>query len=174
MTLNQLEPQVEFEPLTTPASLAAVRTIAAEIWPQTFAPLLSPEQIPYMMNMMYAPEVMERELESGYHFELLKVDGRTAGYISYSAYEGHPDTAKLHKVYLLAEFHGRGLGQRMLDRAQQRCRELGFKSIMLAVNKGNERAMRAYRRNGFTIAEAVKVPIGGGFFMDDYLMRKAL
>ena len=30
MTLNQLEPQVEFEPLTTPASLAAVRTIAAE------------------------------------------------------------------------------------------------------------------------------------------------
>ena len=166
--------KVEFEQLTTPESLAAVRTIAREIWPRTFAPILSPEQIDYMMKMMYAPEVMERELASGYHFELVKVNGEAAGYISYSLYDGHPGTAKLHKVYLLSRFHGLGLGQQMLDQAQRQCRELGCRSIILAVNKHNDRAIRAYKRNGFAVADSVRNPIGGGFFMDDYIMRKPL
>ena len=165
---------ISFRILDTPESLSAVRAIAEVIWPVTFAPILSPEQIAYMMNMMYAPEVMERELASGYHFEILQVDGKDAGYISYSPYEGHPDTAKLHKVYLLGEYHGRGLGQVMLEHAQEQCRKLGFAYIVLNVNKYNERAIKAYRRNGFETAESVKNPIGNGFFMDDFVMKKKL
>ena len=165
---------ISFRNLDTPESLSAVRAIAEVIWPVTFAPILSQEQIEYMMNMMYAPEVMERELASGYHFEILQVNGKDAGYISYSPYEGHPDTAKLHKVYLLGEYHGRGLGQVMLDHAQEQCRKLGFAYVVLNVNKHNERAIKAYKRNGFEIAESVKNPIGNGFFMDDFVMKKKL
>ncbi len=166
--------KTEFEELTTPESLQTVRDIASVIWPETFAEILSPEQIRYMMKMMYAPEVMEKELASGYHFEVLKADGVPAGYIVYSPYEKHPGTAKLHKVYLLSNYHGQGLGQKMLEQAQSRCRELGFSCILLTVNKKNERAIRAYQRNGFRTAESVKVPIGQGFFMDDYIMQKDL
>lgn len=165
---------ISFRILDTPESLSAVRTIAEVIWPVTFAPILSQKQIEYMMNMMYAPEVMERELASGYRFEILQAAGKDAGYISYSPYEGHPDTAKLHKVYLLQEYHGQGLGQVMLDHAQEQCRKLGFSYIVLNVNKYNDRAIKAYKRNGFEIAESVKNPIGNGFFMDDYVMKKKL
>ena len=62
-----------------------------------------------MMKMMYAPEVMEKELASGVHFRVARVDGVPAGYTSWAAYT-LPGTAKLHKVYLLQEFQGRGIG----------------------------------------------------------------
>ena len=164
---------ITFEELTTPESLARVRAISDVIWPETFAEILSPEQIRYMMKMMYAPEVMERELADGHHFELVLVDGRDAGYIVCSAY-AEPGTAKLHKVYLLSQYHGRGVGQRMLAHACDRCRALGFTSVLLAVNKRNVRAQKAYLRFGFVNEKAVKCDIGNGFFMDDYLMRKTL
>jgi len=164
--------EIEFETLSTPESLAAIREVAAEVWPRTFADILSAEQIKYMMKMMYAPEVMEKELTDGMHFELLKIAGQPAGYIVYSAYDKIPGAAKLHKVYLKHQFHGAGIGQKMLDHAQEQCRKQNFKCVILAVNKHNERAIKAYKRNGFATIESVCVDIGNGFFMDDYIMRK--
>ena len=167
------EHSTRFVELTTPESLAVVRGIAAEIWPETFRAILPPEQIPYMMKMMYAPEVMERELASGFHFDALYVDDAPAGYVSYSKYD-LPGVAKLHKVYLLSRFHGQGYGTLMLKHAFRRCRELGFAKVRLNVNKHNTRAIAAYERNGFVRVESVKIDIGGGFFMDDFIMEKTL
>ena len=161
-----------FLTLETPESLQIVRDIAAEVWPKTFAPILPPEQIPYMMRMMYAPEVMERELREGYKFAALVVDGVPSGYISWSPYCG--DTAKLHKVYLLTSCHGKGFGRMMLDYASDVCRAAGFRRLRLNVNKHNERAIAVYLKNGFETVESVKNDIGGGFFMDDYVMEKRL
>ncbi|MBE6369395.1 MAG: GNAT family N-acetyltransferase [Lentisphaerae bacterium] len=165
---------ITFEELTTEASLQAIRDVAAEVWPRTFKEILSPEQIEYMMEMMYAPQVMNKELAEGVHFELVRADHAPAGYIVYSAYGSDRRVAKLHKVYLLHKFHSQGIGQQMLDHAQEQCRQLGFTSVVLAVNKQNSRAIKAYQRNGFTIYDSVCNPIGSGFFMDDYLMKKAL
>ena len=159
--------------LKTPESLQTIRDIAASIWPETFREILSPEQIRYMMEMMYAPHVMEKELTSGYHFEVLAADGVPSGYISYSAYHS-PDTAKLHKVYLLSSCHGKGIGSLMLRHAENQTRKLGFSKLQLNVNKHNTRAIRAYERNGFTRIDSVKIDIGNGFFMDDYVMAKNL
>ena len=165
--------KVTFAELTDPASLEIVRRIADDVWPKTFREILSPEQIVYMMKMMYAPEVMEKELASGVHFRVARVDGVPAGYTSWAAYT-IPGTAKLHKVYLLQEFQGRGIGSAMLADAAEQARRAGFTRLRLNVNKHNERARRAYFRNGFTDVEAVKIDIGGGFFMDDFVMEKAL
>ena len=77
-------------------------------------------------------------------------------------------------MYLLSKFHGQGYGTLMLEHACARCRELGFDRVRLNVNKHNSRAIAAYERNGFVRVEAVKIDIGGGFFMDDYIMEKAL
>lgn len=165
--------EITFEELRTPEALVRVRNITDVIWPETFKDILSPEQIRYMMQMMYAPEVMAKELVDGFHFDMVLADGRDAGYVVYSAY-GDDGTAKLHKVYLLKEFHHQGIGQKMLEYACSRCREQGFTSVLLAVNKQNLPAQKAYLRHGFVMEKAVKCDIGHGFFMDDYLMRKAL
>ena len=108
------------------------------------------------------------------NLEIICINDEPSGYISYSGYPRTPGTAKLHKVYLLPGFHSRGIGQQMLDHAQEQCRKLGFQYILLTVNKHNDRAIKAYCRNGFTKVKEACVPIGQGFFMDDYIMKKAL
>ena len=165
---------IEFEKLLTADALEELRKVAFQVWPQTFKSILSQEQIEYMMLMMYAPEVLQKELTGGMTFELIKIDGTPSGYVAYSIYPDQPETLKLHKVYLLKSFHSLGIGQKMLDHVQKQCRELGCKNILLTVNKHNERAIRAYKRNGFVITRSAYTPIGHGFFMDDYIMEKCI
>jgi ribosomal protein S18 acetylase RimI-like enzyme len=163
----------EFEKLTTKSSLQIIRDIAADIWPKTFASILSKEQISYMMQMMYAPSVMEKELDDGFNFEIIKINDRPAGYFSWSKYE-LPQTAKLHKLYLLEQFHGQGIGSKMLDQVAMRAKNAGFVKLRLNVNKYNAKAIKAYQRNNFVTVESVKIDIGNGFFMYDFVMEKEL
>jgi len=95
---------MEVRQITDPAKLRIIREIADRAWPDTYAAILSPEQIAYMMEMMYAPEVLAAELARGYIFEVLYVDGPPAGYAVHSRYEARPDSAKLHKIYLLGDY----------------------------------------------------------------------
>ena len=62
----------------------------------------------------------------------------------------------------------------MLDYVSDVWRAEGFEKLRLNVNKHNERAISVYLRNGFESVESVKNDIGGGFFMDDYVMEKRL
>ena len=156
--------------IQTAGELSRVRAIADDVWPKTFREILFPEQIVYMMKMMYAPDVMEHELVSGYSFELLIVDGKDAGYMVYAPYD-EPGTMKLHKLYLLEEYQGKGYGQKMLQHVIEAAEDRGFSSVILAVNKQNLKAQKAYERFGFVQYKSVQIDIGNGFIMDDYWLR---
>lgn len=161
------ETMTEFVRLETAESLSRVRAVADDVWPKTFREILSEEQIRYMMKMMYSPEVMERELSNGYHFEMLLIDGKDAGYMVYAPCEGGT-RVKLHKLYLLEAYQGKGFGQLMLSHVKEETVRLGCRELMLAVNKQNLKALKAYKRAGFELEKSVKIDIGGGFYMDDY------
>ena len=162
-----------FVSLRSAEALARVRAIADDVWPKTFREILSPEQIVYMMKMMYAPDVMEKELANGFLFDLLVVDGCDAGYMVYAPHDA-PGTMKLHKLYLLEEFQGKGYGQKMLRHVADTARKSGFRSLILAVNKQNVKARKAYERFGFNQYKSVQIDIGNGFIMDDYWLRYEL
>jgi hypothetical protein len=49
--------------------------------------------------------------------------------------------------------------------------EYGFDKICLTVNKRNAGAVAAYHKMGFETVDSVNTDIGGGFFMDDYVME---
>ena len=57
--------EIAFEELTTVEALEILRRVAFKVWPQTFESILSKEQIEYMMDMMYAPSVLDRSLPPG-------------------------------------------------------------------------------------------------------------
>jgi len=80
---------------------------------------------------------------------------------------------KLHKLYLLAEMHGRGLGSRLLQHVEQEI-QAGQVPADSFREQTQHPAIAVYRRNGFVIAESVITDIGGGFVMDDYVMAKEL
>ena len=154
--------------------LKLVRKVADIVWPVTFKEILSPEQIDYMMEMMYAAKVMDKEFDEGIHFYGV-FDGTDAvGYLIWGHYDGAPQTAKLHKCYLLTDYQGKGIGSMMLQTAKAFAREAGYKHLRLNVNRQNAKAIKAYVRNDFKTIETVDNPIGNGFYMNDYVMETDL
>ena len=154
------------------ADLAMVTALAKRIWPVVYAEIISREQIAYMLNMMYVPEVLARELRDGIRFDLLYVNGEPVGFAAY----GPPSHGKLklHKLYLLPEFHGRGCGSQLLQHVIVQARQINCSTVVLNVNKHNQQAIRAYHRNGFQVAASVVNAIGNGFVMDDFVMELEL
>ncbi len=151
--------------------LGLVRQVADVVWPITFREILSPEQIDYMMEMMYAPSVMEREFDEGVQFHGVFDGDKAVGYLIWGRYANAPETAKLHKCYLLSDYQGKGLGSMMLQTAKALARQAGYRHLRLNVNRQNEKAIKAYVRNGFKVVEEVDNPIGHGFFMNDFVME---
>jgi ribosomal protein S18 acetylase RimI-like enzyme len=168
-------PAMERTPRTrvaaTDADLATVAELAGRIWRAHFPSILSAGQIEYMLAWMYGAAQLREEVARGVVYELLLDEDRPFGYC---AYEELPGELRLHKLYLEVADHGRGLGSFALRHVEDEARSRGLGRVVLGVNKSNEKALRAYRRNGYAIREAVKKDIGGGFFMDDFIMEKVL
>jgi len=180
--------------------LPVISRLAGVIWRACYPGIIATAQIDYMLARMYALDATREEIHShGIHYKLLFVGGKPAGFASYgptgqatdadnksASMVGTPrcpesfrgtaqravPTVKLHKLYLLPELQGRGLGSRLLRHCEQEVRAAGARLLILSVNKRNAKASAVYQRNGFVIAESVVTDIGGGFVMDDYIMAK--
>ncbi len=154
-----------------PEELPLLEELARRIWPDTYGKLLPPGQIDYMIEAMYSLPVIQKELTEGVTFDLI-CDGETPiGFISLGPCEEKPGVLKLHKLYLDFAWHGRGIGQLALRHALDAAKAQGSRFLRLNVNKNNVAALKAYRRAGFYQADAVKVDIGSGFVMDDFIME---
>lgn len=176
------KPAVQIIPVQD-GHLPIITELAGVIWRAHYPGIISLEQIEYMLARMYAPATMQEEIRSqGIWYDLLLVDNKPAGFAACGPVPPNPGTAgrrvtrafKLHKLYLVPELHGRGLGSRLLQHVEHTVRAAGGRRLILSVNKNNARAIAAYRRNGFNIAESVTTDIGSGYVMDDYIMAKEL
>ena len=148
-----------------------VRELTFKIWPQTYASILSQQQIDYMLEMMYSIPSLKKQMEDGSQF-IIVYDGREpAGFAAYQ--EIQPTTYKLHKIYILASQQGKGTGRFVLDHIIQEIKQHGAKSLELQVNRNNK-AKSFYEKLGFTLAKEIKLDIGNGYFMDDYVMERQL
>jgi GNAT superfamily N-acetyltransferase len=154
--------------------LPALAELAGVIWRRHYPGIISHEQIDYMLGKMYSLETLRGEIRSrGIHFFRLLVEEKMSGFASIGPLDT-PEVWKLHKLYLLPEMHGCGLGSRLLQHCEAEARRLGARQLRLAVNKQNVKAVAAYRRNGFAVVESVVTDFGGGFVMDDFVMAKNL
>ncbi len=154
--------------------LGRIAELAASIWPVAYDGILSPEQIGYMLDMMYAAPVLEKEFGDGICFYLIADGEEPVGFFSFGSCDAAESCAKLHKLYLEPAYHGRGIGSYALDRAAREAYRAGFRRLRLNVNCGNSAALRAYERNQFVKIGSADIPIGSGFEMNDFIMEKDL
>jgi ribosomal protein S18 acetylase RimI-like enzyme len=155
-----------------PVDFSAIRDVVNEVWPIAYKEMISSEQISYMLNMMYSDESLDRQMaQEGCEFILSVEEGITVGFASYSQVE--QDVYKLHKLYVLSRYQGKGIGKMLLDEVKYRVKSREGKSIELQVNKRNS-AIHFYQAQAFSIDRELVVDIGNGFVMDDFVMRHSL
>ena len=155
----------------TAEDIDAVCALAAEIWRAYYPAIISTAQIEYMLAQRYKPAVVREELARGdLWWDKLLVNGRMVGFASYFLLR---DTGamKLDKLYVHPAHQRHGYGRMLVDRAVTMARACGCDALVLAVNKHNAAAIAAYAKQGFAVVDSVVKDIGGGFVMDDYVMR---
>ncbi len=165
-------PDVAFED-ATPDALPEVAELARRIWPEAYAQILSAVQCAYMLDLFYAPDRLRSDVAQGVRFVFVQLAARRVGFFAYGP-SSRAGEAALHKLYLLPEHHGRGIGSASLAEAIRRARAEGYRQLSLTVNRHNAKALRAYLRNGFQTQGEQVSEIGGGFVKDDFVLVRTL
>lgn len=154
-----------------------IRDLADRTWRVSYPDIISEAQIDYMLDWMYAAEQIRKEIESGgVRYLLAEIDDtEPAAFAAFGPDDsGGESSAFLHKLYVLPERQRLGLGSALLREVEQRALSEDFTKLSLRVNRGNDNAVRAYKRNGFRQVRELREDIGGGFVMDDFVMTKDL
>ena len=161
---------ISFTPLK-PADIDELLPLAHRIWHAHYTGIITVEQIDYMLARGYTREVILDEIEhQGITWTIIRDGSAMIGFISVGPYGD--GIMKLHKLYLLPEYHGRGIGARALAECEQLAQQQNAAVLILNVNRHNPKAIAAYQRAGWQITEEVVVDIGSGYVMDDYIMTK--
>ena len=149
----------------------ALSRLAEEIWIEYYPPIIGRAQVDYMLEKFQSPSCIAEDIRKpGCHFYVAEdADGkRSVGYCAAFEQDG---CLFLSKLYVLREYRRKGIGRLFFDTLLALCRSSRRSKITLNVNKDNRQSIAAYRNMGFTTVDDVKVDIGGGFFMDDYVME---
>jgi ribosomal protein S18 acetylase RimI-like enzyme len=153
--------------------LSIIEQLARKIWPVAYFEILSKEQLDYMLDMFYSEEALLAQLEIGHIFYLVQNNlGDFLGFVSYEI-NCEPNKTKVHKIYVLPETQGLGLGKLLYKKVRKEALKANQKAIFLNVNKYNN-AQHFYTKLGFKIVKEEVIDIGRGYIMDDYVMEVKL
>lgn len=150
--------------------LPIVIELARKIWPVTYGAILSKPQLDYMINRFYSENALSQLMDKGHVFYLAKEKKENfVGFLSYEI-NSAPRKTKIHKIYVLPETQGTGLGRQFIELVKEKAKENNQKTIFLNVNKYNS-ALHFYTKLGFSIVNDEVIDIGEGYVMDDYVME---
>lgn len=195
----------------TKDDLQTIHDMAQVVFRHTYRNILSPDQMEYMMEMMYSLPNLNAQIDEGHHYYIAydgdaglsdctyadgceaagscEVCGRDSqgdacsmpcGYVSVQRQGADQDGVEvfhLHKIYVMPQFQGMGIGMRLFQtvidhvRSEINC-DTDSQSearIELNVNKHNS-AVAFYEHIGMRIIHEEDYPIGNGFYKTDYIM----
>jgi ribosomal protein S18 acetylase RimI-like enzyme len=147
--------------------IPVIQEIANATWPVTYANILTPEALQYMLKHFYSVEPLEQQFKEGHLFFLGEVDNMPIGFAGIS--EVKPGVYKLHKLYVLPNTQKTGAGKALLNHAIKVAKAAKASQFILNVNRYNP-AKGFYERMGFNIIAEEDVDIGNGIVQEDYVM----
>jgi GNAT superfamily N-acetyltransferase len=153
--------------------IALVAKLADEIWWQHFNPIIGANQVEYMLKKFQSPEAISAQITMGTEYYLAWNDEKAVGYTGLISDQAN-SKMMISKLYVKQESRFSGIGTKLLRFIQQECGTRDLDILWLTVNRFNLETIKWYQRKGFDIVDEVKKDIGGGFFMDDFLMEMKL
>lgn len=157
----------------TQKDVGLIAKLARQIWPSAYLEIIGQAQIDYMLDKMYNEVELLNQMADGHTFLIVERDHQALGFAGFSLQNATEEKYKLHKLYVLPQIQGSGLGKSLIDEVIKLVSVVGGKSLILNVNKFNK-AKGFYQKLGFAVIEDVKIDIGGGYFMDDYVMELSI
>jgi GNAT superfamily N-acetyltransferase len=149
-----------------------IQHIAHVTWPLVYGPIVGEAQLAYMLNLIYSTSSLERQMEEGSNFLLAKEDNEPTAFAAY--FLKSSNIYKLDKLYALPNQQGKGLGKMLISYIIEEIKTLDATALHLNVNRWNTKAQTFYEHLNFKIIEQQDIPIGGGYFMNDYVMELKL
>ena len=123
-----------------------------------------------MLLHRYSSKVIAEGMKDGEEYFLVYDSDVPVGYSSIEWKDGF---YYLHKFYLDVAKHRSGIGKELFDYVLSQIDST--KPIKLQVNRTNCKAINFYFKVGFIIQSVGDFDIGGGYFMNDFVMvRKPL
>ncbi len=154
----------------TTADIPVINKLAWEIFPETYKNILTKEQTEYMMEWMYSPENLHKQMEEeGHIYYIAYEECEPAGYVSIQQEGEH--LFHLQKIYVLPYFQKYGLGKILFRQAMSAIKELHPAPCRMELNVNrNNPALEFYEHMGMKKVREGDFPIGNGFYMNDYIM----
>ena len=149
-----------------------IQHIAHVTLPLVYGPIVGEAQLAYMLNLIYGTSSLERQMEEGSTFLLVKENNEPNAFAAY--FLKSSNIYKLDKLYALPNQQGKGLGKMLINYIIDEIRPLGATALHLNVNRWNTKAQSFYEHLNFKIIEQQDIPIGAGYFMNDYVMELKL
>ena len=128
-----------------------INKLAWEAFPATYKNILTPEQIDYMMDWMYSPENLHKQMTED------QPEGK--------------DLFHLQKIYVIPYYQKHHLGKLLFQQAIRGIKELHPEPCRMELNVNRENpALGFYQHMGMEKVREEDAHIGNGFYMNDYIM----
>lgn len=151
------------------AAIPVIQNLANITWPVTYGEIITPQQLDYMMELLYSRAALQKQIDKGEQFIIAYDDEKPVAFASYS--EKDHTIYKLHKIYILPNQQGKGIGKLLINYITADIKPAT--ALQLNVNRHNK-ALHFYEKAGFTIIAQEDIYIGNGFYMNDYVMELKL
>jgi GNAT superfamily N-acetyltransferase len=158
----------------TAEDIKTIQKITYITWPITYGKILSEEQLGYMLDLFYSDEALNDQFEKKEQlFYLISEDRVTIGFIGIEHNYKNKALTKIHKIYLLPETQGKGIGKKVIEEIEKIALKNHSKALSLNVNRFNS-ALSFYKKVGFEVIDEVNIDIGKGYLMEDFVMEKKI
>jgi ribosomal protein S18 acetylase RimI-like enzyme len=160
----------------TISDLEIIQQISKQTFTETFAAVNTPENMENYVrenfnSVQVASEINNRESA----FYLASLENEIIGYMKLNIGNAQTEKQKennleIHRIYVLQAFHGKKIGQLLLDEVIKIAQKTGIEYIWLGVWEENQRALQFYSKNGFVEFDKHIFTLGNDV-QTDLLMR---
>lgn len=151
----------------TEEDIPLINTLANKIWREHYPSIISMEQINFMLHDRYSPDAIRSGMSDGEQYYLAFAGGQP---LALADIELKEQGYFLHKFYVDVARHRNGVGSAFFNFLLQQMKP-GL-PVRLQVNRQNFKAINFYFKMGFVIEQVGDFDIGGGFFMNDFVMLR--
>jgi ribosomal protein S18 acetylase RimI-like enzyme len=148
------------------SDLPIIQNISKQSFIETFAAINTPENMEKYLEESFNTAQLTSEINNpNSPFYIAFWDTEPIGYLKLNFGNAQTEVIEdsgleIQRIYVLQAFHGKKIGQLLLDEAIRIAQQEAVKSIWLGVWEENHRALQFYTKNGFVTFDKHNFTLG--------------